>query len=72
MAWRAAQPALSAPGSGFRRRQGPPAGEDRLDLLVAERLIVELDAVDALAPIHRVQDPAHRRACADPERPALP
>jgi GxxExxY protein len=32
-----------------------PVGEGRLDFLVAERLVVELKAVEALAPIHRAQ-----------------
>jgi GxxExxY protein len=32
-----------------------PVGEGRLDFLVADRLVVELKAVDDLAPIHRAQ-----------------
>ena len=35
--------------------KGSAIGQGRLDLLVGERLIVELKAVDALAPIHRAQ-----------------
>src|SRR5262249_15912872 len=32
-----------------------PVGEGRLDFLVAERLVVELKAVESLAPIHQAQ-----------------
>ena len=35
--------------------KGYPIGESRLDVLVDNRLIVELKAVDALAPIHSAQ-----------------
>lgn len=35
--------------------KGHAVGEGRLDLLVAGRLVVELKAVDALAPIHTAQ-----------------
>ncbi|GAB4283032.1 MAG: GxxExxY protein [Deferrisomatales bacterium] len=35
--------------------KGSAVGEGRLDLLVGESLVVELKAVDALAPIHRAQ-----------------
>jgi GxxExxY protein len=35
--------------------KGEPIGLHRLDLLVGERLIVELKAVDILAPIHFAQ-----------------
>jgi GxxExxY protein len=35
--------------------KGQTIGESRLDLLVANELIVELKAVDALAPIHTAQ-----------------
>jgi GxxExxY protein len=35
--------------------KGQPVGLGRLDLLVAGRLIVELKAVEALAPIHSAQ-----------------
>ena len=35
--------------------KGQRVGEGRLDFLIAERLIVELKAVEALAPIHQAQ-----------------
>ena len=35
--------------------KGEPVGEGFIDLLVADRLIVELKAVEALAPIHQAQ-----------------
>lgn len=35
--------------------KGVKVGEGRLDLLVENRLVVELKAVEALAPIHRAQ-----------------
>jgi GxxExxY protein len=35
--------------------KGHPVGEGRLDFLVAESLVVELKAVDALAPVHKAQ-----------------
>jgi GxxExxY protein len=35
--------------------RGQPIGEGRLDLLIGGRLIVELKAVDAFAPIHVAQ-----------------
>ena len=35
--------------------KGRPVGEGRLDYLVGECLIVELKAVEALAPIHKAQ-----------------
>ena len=35
--------------------KGRPVGEGRLDMLVGGRLVVELKAVDALAPIHTAQ-----------------
>ncbi len=35
--------------------KGHSVGESRLDLLVGDQLIVELKAVDALAPIHSAQ-----------------
>jgi len=35
--------------------KGHKVGEGRLDLLVEDRIIVELKAVDALAPIHQAQ-----------------
>jgi GxxExxY protein len=37
-------------------------GQARLDLLVAERLVVELKAVDAYAPIHKAQVLSYLRA----------
>ena len=46
----------------FRRQQGVgitykgrPVGKGKLDLLVGERLIIELKAVERLAPIHSAQ-----------------
>ena len=46
----------------FRRQQGMgitykgrPVGKGKLDLLVGERLIIELKAVERLAPIHSAQ-----------------
>lgn len=35
--------------------KGRPVGKGKLDLLVGERLIVELKAVERLAPIHSAQ-----------------
>ena len=35
--------------------KGHPVGEGRLDFLICGRLIVELKAIDELAPIHRAQ-----------------
>src|SRR5688572_22450741 len=35
--------------------KGKPVGETRLDILVADRLVVELKAVESLAPVHRAQ-----------------
>ena len=35
--------------------KGHSVGEGRLDFLVAEQLVVELKAVEALAPIHKAQ-----------------
>lgn len=35
--------------------KGYPVGEGRLDLFVADQLIVELKAVEALLPIHQAQ-----------------
>jgi GxxExxY protein len=35
--------------------KGHPIGEGRLDFLVADRLVVELKAVEQLAPIHTAQ-----------------
>lgn len=49
-------------GIEFRRQhafaldyKGHPVGEGRLDFLVADRLVVELKAVDQIAGIHRAQ-----------------
>ena len=42
--------------------QGEPVGESCLDLLVGERLVVELKAVETLAPIHWVQVRSYLRA----------
>lgn len=42
--------------------KGRPVGESRLDLLVERRLIVELKAIDALAPIHMAQVLSYLRA----------
>lgn len=53
---------LGLRGIPFRRQQpvsvdykGHTVGESRLDLLVGDRLVVELKAVEALAPVHRAQ-----------------
>ncbi len=35
--------------------KGFPVGEGRIDILVENRLVVELKAVDLLAPIHKAQ-----------------
>ena len=37
------------------RYKGQNVGEGRIDLLVATELLVELKAVEALAPIHKAQ-----------------
>ena len=42
--------------------KGERVGESCLDLLVAEQLVVELKAVEALAPIHRVQVRSYLKA----------
>jgi hypothetical protein len=45
-------------GPGFVEsvyEQGRQVGQHQLDLLIADRLIVELKAVESLAPIHGVQ-----------------
>ena len=42
--------------------KGHEVGESCLDLLVADRLVVELKAVDALAPIHWVQVRSYLKA----------
>ena len=46
--------------------KGHPVGEGRLDLLVAHALIVELKAIDALAPIHIAQVMSCLRATGHP------
>jgi GxxExxY protein len=53
---------LALRGIPFERQRPVPVsykernvGEGRIDLLVAEELLVELKAVGALAPIHRAQ-----------------
>ena len=46
--------------------KGHPVGEGRLDLLVADRLIVELKAVEALAPIHTAQLMSYLKATRHP------
>lgn len=50
---------LEARDTSFERQvsvtamyRGKPIGSGKLDLLVGHRLIVELQAVDALAPVH--------------------
>ena len=42
--------------------KGKTVGEGRLDILVAETLIVELKAVEALSPIHRAHVVTYLRA----------
>jgi GxxExxY protein len=42
--------------------KGHTVGEGRLDLLVGNRLVVELKAVDALAPIHTAQVMSYLKA----------
>jgi len=42
--------------------KGQRVGEGCLDLLVADRLVVELKAIDALAPIHWVQVRSYLKA----------
>ena len=42
--------------------KGQSVGEGRLDLLVAEQLVVELKAIDELAPIHWVQVRSYLKA----------
>ena len=57
---------LSLRGIRFARQmpvgvtyKGKTAGEARLDLLVDERLVVELEAVETLAPIHVARSSGH-------------
>ena len=42
--------------------KGHPVGESRLDLLVGSSLVVELKAVEALAPVHSAQMISYLRA----------
>ncbi|NQU11011.1 GxxExxY protein [bacterium] len=42
--------------------QGKPIGEHRLDLLVAERVVVELKAIKALEPVHFAVVPSYMKA----------
>jgi GxxExxY protein len=35
--------------------KGAPIGDGRIDLLVGEKLIIELKAVETLSPVHRAQ-----------------
>ena len=60
---------LQLRGIPFRRQvpiglayKGHAVGHHQLDLLVADRLVVELKAVDALAPIHALQLRSYLRA----------
>ncbi len=41
--------------------RGKPIGNGKLDLLVGDRLVVELKAVDALVPVHMAQTLAYLR-----------
>ena len=56
-------------GIPFRRRppvelvyKGQPIGQHQLDFLVGERLVVELKAVEAFAPVHVAQVLSYLRA----------
>ena len=60
---------LGLRGLSYRRQvavavgyKGQSVGEGRLDLLVAEQLVVELKAIDELAPIHWVQVRSYLKA----------
>jgi GxxExxY protein len=60
---------LERAGIPFRRQlqvpieyRGRVIGQARLDLVVADRLIIELKALEALAPIHRLQVLSYLRA----------
>jgi GxxExxY protein len=60
---------LEARGIRFGRQvpvsleyRGRPVGEMRLDIVIEHKLIVELKAVDALAPIHSAQLISYLRA----------
>lgn len=48
------------------RYKGRPIGENRLDLLVAGQLVVELKAVTSIAPVHRAQVLSYLKATARP------
>ena len=39
--------------------KGAIVGQPRIDLLVSDRLIVELNAVECLAPVHLAHVPGH-------------
>jgi GxxExxY protein len=61
--------ALAKTGLQFARElrvgvtfQGRPIGEHRLDLLVEERVVVELKAVEGLARVHYAQVRSYLRA----------
>ncbi len=43
-----------------------PVGQSRLDFLVDKKLVVELKAVDALAPIHKAQILSYLKATGHP------
>jgi GxxExxY protein len=60
---------MSLRGIPFRRQiefplryKGHPVGEGRLDFLVDDCLVLELKAVDALAPIHTIQVVSYLKA----------
>ena len=60
---------LGLRGISFRRQvrtgvsyKGFPVGQARIDLLIAEELVVELKAESALAPVHRAQILGYLRA----------
>jgi GxxExxY protein len=53
---------LSERGVSFRRQhpisvmhKGKPVGEGKIDMLVDDRLVVELKAVETLMPVHKAQ-----------------
>jgi GxxExxY protein len=60
---------LSERGISFTRQspvhiiyKGQSVGEGRIDLLISDQLVVELKAVDALAPVHTAQVLAYLKA----------
>jgi GxxExxY protein len=64
---------LTARGVLFKRQvlavvhyKGKPVGHGRLDLLVADRLVIELKAVDSIAPVHRAQLLSYLRVTGHP------